>query len=175
MFYMQHIYQVWLLQQLSEQKKLPTDLSIGLETYSDAKALPVANRCSLSNLCATATSPCISHCCTPLCATLHCATHLCLSHCYNLLALHCHGIPCIVALFATLSASISTQSISSTTPHRGSCSKVKSKRLGTSRILPLLLGTNTPHHPTSYLEVWLHVIRQPTWLEFYPYWRSMHE
>jgi len=47
--------------------------------------------------------------------------------------------------------------------------------LGTSRILPLLLGTITPHHPTSYLEVWLHVIPLPTWLEVSPYWRSLHE
>ena len=58
-----------LLQQHLEQKKLPTDQSIGLGTYSDAEALPAADKCSLSNICATATSPCISHHCTPLCAT----------------------------------------------------------------------------------------------------------
>ena len=57
----------------------------------------------------------------------------------------------------------------------GSRSKVSSKRLGTSRILPLLLGTINPHHPTSCLEVWLHAIPQPTWLEVSPYWRSLDE
>jgi len=57
--------------------------------------------------------------------------------------------------------SLPNQSVPAT-PHRGSCSKVSSKRLGTSRILPLLLGMINPHHPTSSLEVWLHAIPQPT-------------
>ena len=38
-----------------------------------------------------------------------------------------------------------------------------------------LLGTITSHHPTSHLEVCLHVILLPTWLEISPYWRSLHE
>jgi len=150
-------------------KKLPTDLSVGLETYSNVEALPATHKFSLSDLSATTTSPCVSHHCTPLYATLHFTTHMWLSHCCNLLALRCLWIPCTIAVSATPSASVSTQSASSTTPHRGSHSKVKSKRLGTSRILPLLLGTITPHHPTSYLEVWLHVIPLPTWLEVSPY------
>ena len=70
--------------------------------------------------------------------------------------------------------SLPNQSVPAT-PHRGSYSKVSSKRLGTSRILPLLLGTINLYRPTSYLEVWLHVIPQPTWLEVSPYWRSLHE
>ena len=160
---MQHFYQVWLLQRLSEQKKLPTDLFVGLETYSDAEALPAVTKCSLSDLCSSATSPCISHHFTLLCATLHCATHLCSLH-----ALRCPGIPCTIALSVTPSASVSTQSVSSATPHRGSHKKVESKRLGTLRILRLLLGTITLHRPTSYLEVWLHVIPLPTCIEVSP-------
>ena len=58
-------------------KTLPTDLFVGLETYFDVEALPATDKCSLSNLFDTATSPCVFHHYTPLCATLHCATHLC--------------------------------------------------------------------------------------------------
>ncbi len=94
-------------------KTLPTNHSVGLGTYFDAEALPAADKCSLSDIYAAATSPCISHHCTPLCATYHCAKHLCLSHCCSLLAMRCPGIPCTVALSAAPSASVSTQSVSS--------------------------------------------------------------
>lgn len=92
----------------TRNKKRPTDFSVGLETYFDAEALLATDKCSLSELCSTATSPCIF-----LCATLHYATHLCLSHSYSLHALRCHGIPCTVALSTTPSTSVSTQLVSS--------------------------------------------------------------
>ena len=94
-------------------KKLPTDLSFRLETYFDAEVLPAANKCSLFDLCATATSPCILHICTLLYATLHSATHLCLSHCCSVHALLCPRIPCTIALLSAPSASISTHSVNS--------------------------------------------------------------
>ena len=79
------------------------------------------------------------------------------------------GFPALsLSLPLHLHLSLPNQSIPATT-HQGSRSKVSSKRLGTSRILPLLLGTITLYRPTSYPEVWLHVIPQPTWLEVPPY------
>ena len=50
---------------------LPTDLPVGLETPTDAEAPSVADKCSLSDLYAATTTPCISHYCTPLCAFVH--------------------------------------------------------------------------------------------------------
>ena len=47
--------------------------------------------------------------------------------------------------------SLANQSVPAT-PHRGSRSKVSSKRLGTLRIPPLLLGMITIYFPTSYLQ-----------------------
>jgi len=38
-----------------------------------------------------------------------------------------------------------------------------------------ILGTITSHHPTSHLEVWLHVLPLPTWLKIFPYWTSLLE
>ena len=100
-----------------------------------------------------------------------CASHIVVA--YMLCAVL--GFPTLsVSLLLHLHLSLPNQLVPATT-HRGSHSKVSSKRLGTSRILPLLLGMINPHHPTSYLEVWLHALTQPTWLKVSPYWRSLHE
>jgi len=85
------------------------DLPVGVETPIDVEALSVADKCSLSDLCIAATTPYISHRCTPLYFVLHwCNTPVPLTL-LQPVSLALSWDFCIVALSAVPSASVSTR------------------------------------------------------------------